>query len=534
MGAADLSPGPQRARQPGLRRRVRVRASTRVERYVDEHGRPRQRIRRLPQADWEVLIWEHHPGFIDWPTFEANQERIAGNTRPRAHEPGGAVREGQALLQGIAVLRPLRTPAQGPLQRSAQPSAAPPITVAARIVVEDRGSWCLRVGGAPDRRGRRRSAARRADPGGRQGRAAGGRSAGGRPRRRRLSSGGCRSNAPAMTRDRAERRYRQVEPEHRLVARGLERDWEHALAALATAEAELALREQQRPRSLTDAERERLLATRRGPRSRLVGADDHRPRPQATAALPDRGSDSSTPARTSAAPRSRSAGTAARSPNSPSTLPQATANDPHRRGHDRTARTARRPLRRRARSPGSSTAKAAAPPPASGSPRIIVGGAAPLPQHPRIPSRPTEPADGELLPVGKAADELGVAPPRSSAGSKPDSSPANRTHPAPHGGSASTTTSAPCSSRTRPPGYAADRRRHATPRRLPPNGVAACQARRTQRPPRPQRTPKRPANTGPNTRKHPLRHHPHERVGSVTMAPRSPGCRPRTRTGTQR
>ena len=30
--------------------------------------------------------------------------------------------------------------------------------------------------------------------------------------------------------DRAERRYRQVEPEHRLVARGLERDWENALA----------------------------------------------------------------------------------------------------------------------------------------------------------------------------------------------------------------------------------------------------------------------------------------------------------------
>jgi hypothetical protein len=32
--------------------------------------------------------------------------------------------------------------------------------------------------------------------------------------------------------DRAERRYRQAEPEHRLVARGLERDWENALTAL--------------------------------------------------------------------------------------------------------------------------------------------------------------------------------------------------------------------------------------------------------------------------------------------------------------
>jgi hypothetical protein len=59
---------------------------------------------------------------------------------------------------------------------------------------------------------------------------------------------------------RAERRYRAVEPEHRLVARGLERDWEHALGALAAAEAELALREHQRPRTLTPSERDQLLA----------------------------------------------------------------------------------------------------------------------------------------------------------------------------------------------------------------------------------------------------------------------------------
>jgi hypothetical protein len=59
---------------------------------------------------------------------------------------------------------------------------------------------------------------------------------------------------------RAERRYRQVEPEHRLVARGLERDWERALQALAEAEAELARRERARPRTLNDTEREQLLA----------------------------------------------------------------------------------------------------------------------------------------------------------------------------------------------------------------------------------------------------------------------------------
>jgi len=33
----------------------------RRERYVDEHGVPRERSRHLPRADWEVLIWTITP-----------------------------------------------------------------------------------------------------------------------------------------------------------------------------------------------------------------------------------------------------------------------------------------------------------------------------------------------------------------------------------------------------------------------------------------------------------------------------------------
>jgi len=83
---------------------------TRFERYVDDQGNVRRRPRRLPRDEWAVLIRNHHPGFIDWETFEANRMRIDTNTRPRAHqvvEPantlsveqaGRAVREGAALL----------------------------------------------------------------------------------------------------------------------------------------------------------------------------------------------------------------------------------------------------------------------------------------------------------------------------------------------------------------------------------------------------------------------------------------------------
>jgi Recombinase len=51
----------------------------RTERYVDQDGQPRKRVRHLHQADWEVLIWEHHAGYIDRATFEHNQARIGQN-----------------------------------------------------------------------------------------------------------------------------------------------------------------------------------------------------------------------------------------------------------------------------------------------------------------------------------------------------------------------------------------------------------------------------------------------------------------------
>src|SRR5438105_3601940 len=63
---------------------------TRQERYLDGTGRVRQRIRYLPRSEWGVLIPNHHPGYITWETYLANQERIGSNTRPRRHEAGGA------------------------------------------------------------------------------------------------------------------------------------------------------------------------------------------------------------------------------------------------------------------------------------------------------------------------------------------------------------------------------------------------------------------------------------------------------------
>jgi hypothetical protein len=62
----------------------------------------------------------------------------------------------------------------------------------------------------------------------------------------------------------AERRYRTVEPENRLVARTLEQDWEHKLKELQVAQAELAREEQEQHLELTDTQREQI---------RTVGGD---------------------------------------------------------------------------------------------------------------------------------------------------------------------------------------------------------------------------------------------------------------------
>src|SRR5262249_54935534 len=60
---------------------------TRTEKRVDPAtGGVSSRVRQLPRQQWEVLIPDHHPGFIDWATFEANTARLRANWRPpRGH-----------------------------------------------------------------------------------------------------------------------------------------------------------------------------------------------------------------------------------------------------------------------------------------------------------------------------------------------------------------------------------------------------------------------------------------------------------------
>src|SRR5205823_14480562 len=87
---------------------------------------------------------------------------------------------------------------------------------------------------------------------------------------------------------RAERRYRAVDPENRLVARGLEAEWEAALQAAQAAEAELDRREAARPVRLSTDERAKILAIATDLPALWAAPSHHRPRPQGTPARPPR------------------------------------------------------------------------------------------------------------------------------------------------------------------------------------------------------------------------------------------------------
>src|SRR5262249_45247538 len=207
-------------------------------------------------AESQVLIPEHHPGFIDWQTYEANQERIARNTKPGPHQAGGAVREGGALLQGLARCghcgRRLHTHYRG---RNASPGYHCP----GKVLVENRGVYCLNIGGFQIDEAVTRAFIAALEPAGLAATLAAAErlEVEREVALRQWRLGVERANYQAQ---RAERRYRAVDPDNRLVARGLERDWEERLRALETAKTELERRERERPRVISQAERDRLLA----------------------------------------------------------------------------------------------------------------------------------------------------------------------------------------------------------------------------------------------------------------------------------
>ena len=205
----------------------------------------------MPREQWEVLIPDHHPGFISWETYEANTARLRGNWRRPRELAGGAVREGRALLQGL-----LRCGRCGRIMQTGYSGTNGncPRYVCARAKQLYAGEHvCQSIGGirvenrvldemfavlAPAALTATAQALAEADAN----------------YRRDLAVFELAVERARYEADRALRQFDNVEPENRLVARTLEKNLEAKLAAVRAAENDLAAQRARRPVALTEQE----------------------------------------------------------------------------------------------------------------------------------------------------------------------------------------------------------------------------------------------------------------------------------------
>ena len=203
----------------------------RSRRTVSPDGSIRTSTVELPRTEWMVCIRDHHPGYITWEMFEANEAKLAANrTNAGARPP----REGSALCQGIVICgccgRPMSTryadsrPYYECARSRADHQATPDCRSVRSSTVDDAVTAAVLAAVSPQQLALTLAAA-------------------GEVTQRRAQS--LRSVELSVDRaryaaDRAERSFAACEPENRLVARSLESRWEARLVELADAEAALA------------------------------------------------------------------------------------------------------------------------------------------------------------------------------------------------------------------------------------------------------------------------------------------------------
>jgi len=212
----------------------------RSRRSVDPDGSVRTHTVELPRSEWEVVIHDHHPGYISWEEFLTNETKLATNDTRSGARPA---REGLALLQGILFCGGCGRSMSARYRKDAKADydcaksradhvdtpvcrsiAAEPIdgAVAARLLEAlspDEVAFAL---GAADEVEERRSRSTRAAE--------------------------LAVERAEYDTARAERAFGACEPENRLVARSLEARWEQKLQALTEANTALiAAREATRP-----------------------------------------------------------------------------------------------------------------------------------------------------------------------------------------------------------------------------------------------------------------------------------------------
>jgi len=202
------------------------------------------------------VLHDHHPAYISWDEFLANQARLASNQSSYLKPARGVPRKGQALLQGIAICG--QCGAHMGLRYSG-PSGDFPVYTCVRSQREEGAARCQEVRAlgldaeiarlilealVPDKIALAVAALEQLEQ-----------EDVGLRRQWQLRVEQARYEA-----ERARRQYDAVEPENRLMARTLERQWEEKLRAHEQIERDTEAQLRQRQLVLTPADRQTILA----------------------------------------------------------------------------------------------------------------------------------------------------------------------------------------------------------------------------------------------------------------------------------
>lgn len=227
-------------------------------RVTIEAGRKRViRSLRRNWDEWDVLIKNHHDGYIGWDEFERNQRLIADNANGKSYLGRGSVRRGDALLPGL--LRCARCGRRLQVSYGGSGSLRS-LRYACRGAFSERAeSNCISFGGMRVDRAVAQEVIDRVQPLGVEAALAAVKSFGQEQSEKRRQLENALEQA-WFEAGRAHRQYDAVDPENRLVASDLERRWNERLLAVRVLEDQLARFATTRTTSLREEDRERLLA----------------------------------------------------------------------------------------------------------------------------------------------------------------------------------------------------------------------------------------------------------------------------------
>jgi DNA invertase Pin-like site-specific DNA recombinase len=233
------------------------RTHTRTRLLPGEVPRIKGRTHPVAPTDWPIVRRDAHPGYLSWEQFQRNQRRLDDNRTFRPEERRGAVREGAALLQGIVLcgrcgrrmavryvtvtggLVPVyacdevHAHLAGPTCQSLRGDGVDAAVAASFLEAIQPAELAVSLAALDQFEAR----AHQID------------------RQWQLRLEQARYEA-----DLARRRCLAVEPEHRLVGRSLERDWNAKLAEVERLEREYAAMPAPAGRLVSPADRQRILA----------------------------------------------------------------------------------------------------------------------------------------------------------------------------------------------------------------------------------------------------------------------------------